>query len=77
MKDFLGHEIEIGDYVLYIYNTRYSAEFRVATVLNFTPSKVRIMPIDNSSEKGRLTVPSKVTRLTGQDLTYYLLTRGT
>ena len=71
MKDFLGHELAIGDSVIIIApNYRH---FVVARVIAFTATKVRVAYLNNwnggSIYRELLQTPDQLTRVDGPDLT--------
>jgi hypothetical protein len=74
MKDFFKHELKIGDYVIYI--NRHYREFEVGIVEGFTPMYVRLASVSEVTSKF-LQEPSRLVRLTGIDLTLYLLKNNT
>lgn len=70
MKDFFNHELKVDDHVIYI--SQHYREFEVGKVIGFTPKFVRIAPVRWKSGS-MLQEPHRLVRLTGIDLTLYLL----
>lgn len=70
MKDFLGRELEINDYVIMI-NPGYR-EFKLAQVIKFTPMSARVKYGPTHYEE-ILQGPSQLVKVEGPDLTAALL----
>ena len=69
-KDFLGRELAIGDFVIFIRQGYRS--FRLANVIGVTPKKVRIKWGDSKWTE-LLQEPSSLVKVEGPDLTMFLL----
>jgi hypothetical protein len=82
MKDFLGHNLEIGDYVIMI--APQYRELALGKINAFTPKKVSInnwilrdslLSID-PAEYNTLQSPKQLLKVDGPMLTAYILKRG-
>ena len=69
-KDFLGRDLDIGDFVIFIRQGYRS--FRLANVIGVTPKKVRIKWGDSKWAE-LLQEPSSLVKVEGPDLTLFLL----
>lgn len=69
-KDFLGKELAVGDFVIFIRQGYRS--FKLANVIGLTPMKVRIKWGDPSWAE-MLQNPTSLVKVEGPDLTMFLL----
>ena len=69
-KDFLGKELAIGDFVIFIRQGYRS--FKLANVIGLTPKKVRVKWGDQAWAE-LLQEPKSLVKVEGPDLTMFLL----
>lgn len=69
-KDFLGKELAVGDFVIFIRQGYRS--FRLANVVSVTPKKVRVKWGDSQWDEV-LQNPTSLVKVEGPDLTMFLL----
>jgi hypothetical protein len=70
MRDFLGRELQIDDYV--IYQKQSYRGYNLAKVIKFTPQKVRIKYGD-SKYCELLQAPDQLVKVEGQEVVMYYL----
>ena len=69
-KDFLGRELVVGDFVIFIRQGYRS--FKLANVIGLTPKKVRVKWSDHEWAT-LLQDPGSLVKVEGPDLTMFLL----
>jgi hypothetical protein len=70
MRDFLGRELQIDDYV--IYQKQSYRGYNLAKVIKFTPQKVRVKYGD-SKYCELLQAPEQLVKVEGQEVVMYYL----
>jgi hypothetical protein len=70
MRDFLGRELQIDDYV--IYQKQSYRGYNLAKVIKFTPQKVRVKYGD-SKYCELLQAPNQLVKVEGQEVVMYYL----
>jgi hypothetical protein len=70
MRDFLGRELQVGDYV--IYQKQSYRGYNLAKVIKFTPQKVRVKYGD-SKYCELLQAPEQLVKVEGEEVTMYYL----
>jgi hypothetical protein len=70
MRDFLGRELQIDDYV--IYQKQSYRGYNLAKVIKFTPQKVRVKYGD-SKYCELLQAPDQLVKVEGQEVVMYYL----
>ena len=74
MKDFLGRELALGDYV--IFNGPYNGGMKLGKIIKFTPQYIRV---EYPGWKGKMTDTTRTSnqcvRVEGPDLTFFLLSK--
>lgn len=72
MKDFLGRELSVDDYVIVSVSSRQS--FRIGLIITITEKMVRIKWGDKSSQN-KYEYPHNVIRIEEKDVTWHLLNK--
>ena len=73
MKDFLGQELALGDYVIYM--KQHYREFGMGKIVKFTPQKVRIKWA-NSQWAELLQTADQLVKVSGEEVFAYALKNG-
>jgi hypothetical protein len=70
MRDFLGRELQLDDYV--IFQTNNYRGFKLGKIINFTPERVRVK-YGESVWNQILQKPTNLVKVEGGDVTMYYL----
>lgn len=72
-RDFLGRELNLGDYVMYM--KQYSREFGMGKIIKFTPQKVRVK-YGNHDWLEILQTAEQLVKVEGEEVFAYALKNG-
>lgn len=72
-RDFLGRELNLGDYVMYM--KQYSREFGMGKIIKFTPQKVRIKWANHDWAE-LLQTADQLVKVEGEEVFAYALKNG-
>ena len=70
MKDFLGRELQLDDYV--IFQQQHYREYRLGKIIKFTTQKVRVKWGDSDWAQ-ILQAPNQLVKVEGQEVVMYYL----
>jgi hypothetical protein len=73
MRDFLGQELNLGDYVIFM--KQHYREFGMGKIIKFTPQKVRIK-FSNHYRSELLQTADQLVKVKGEEVFAYALKNG-
>ncbi len=73
MKDFLGQELTVGDYVMYM--KQHYRELGMGKITKFTPKKVHVK-WGSSEWASILQTPDQLVKVSGEEVFAYALKNG-
>jgi hypothetical protein len=74
MRDFLGRELQLDDYV--IFQQQHYRGYRLGKIIKFTPQKVRVKYGDSDWTQ-ILQAPEQLVKVEGQEAVMYYLRNAT